>query len=60
MIARGRTLIIVSHRLTSLAGADAILVLDGGRVLDFAPHSTLLERCDSYARLWRQQTRHFA
>ena len=60
VIARGRTLIIVSHRLTSLAGADAILVLDGGRVLDFAPHSTLLERCDSYARLWRQQTRHFA
>ena len=31
-IARGRTLIIVSHRLTSLAGADAILVLESGRV----------------------------
>jgi ATP-binding cassette subfamily B protein len=60
VIARGRTLIIVSHRLTSLAGADAILVLDGGHVLDFAPHRILLERCDSYARLWRQQTRHFA
>ncbi len=60
IIARGRTLLIVSHRLTSLAGADAILVLDSGRVLDYAPHPVLLGRCDSYARLWNQQTRHFA
>ena len=59
-IARGRTLIIVSHRLTSLAGADAILVLDGGRAIDFAPHAILLQRCDTYAHLWQQQTRHFA
>ncbi|WP_211257430.1 peptidase domain-containing ABC transporter [Muricoccus aerilatus] len=59
-IARGRTLIIVSHRLTSLAGADAILVLEHGRVLDFAPHKVLLERCGAYQNLWRQQTKHFA
>lgn len=59
-IARGRTLIIVSHRLTSLAGADAILVLEHGRVLDFAPHQVLLGRCGAYQRLWRQQTKHFA
>jgi ATP-binding cassette subfamily B protein len=59
-IARGRTLIIVSHRLTSLAGADAILVLDRGRVLDLAPHRVLIERCDVYRRLWHQQTKHFA
>ena len=59
-IASGRTLIIVSHRLTSLVMADAILVLEQGRVLDFAPHATLLERCDSYRRLWHRQTRHFA
>ena len=59
-IARGRTLIIVSHRLTSLASADAILVLEQGRVLDFAPHRVLLGRCSVYERLWRQQTKHFA
>ena len=59
-IARGRTLIIVSHRLTSLAGADAILVLEHGRVLDFAPHGVLLKRCGAYQNLWRQQTKHFA
>jgi ATP-binding cassette, subfamily B, bacterial HlyB/CyaB len=57
-IARGRTLIIVSHRLTSLAQSDAILMLDHGRVLDFAPHPILVERCESYKRLWQQQTQY--
>ncbi|MDX2143149.1 MAG: peptidase domain-containing ABC transporter [Rhodospirillaceae bacterium] len=57
-IARGRTMIVVSHRLSSLVGSDAILVLDKGSVVDFAPHSVLLERCDIYRHLWDQQTRH--
>ena len=57
-IARGRTLIVVSHRLSSLVGADAILVLDQGRVMDCAPHEALLERCDVYRHLWWQQTQH--
>ena len=59
-IASGRTVIIVSHRLTSLVMADAILVLEQGRVLDFAPHAVLMERCETYRRLWHRQTRHFA
>jgi ATP-binding cassette subfamily B protein len=58
-IARGRTLVIVSHRLTSLTGADAILVLEHGQVVDFAPHRALLARCETYRRLWLQQTRSF-
>ena len=58
-IAKGRTLLIVSHRLTSLAGADAILVLEQGKVLDFAPHATLLTRCHVYQRLWLKQTKFF-
>ena len=57
-IARGRTMIIVSHRLASLVGADAILVLERGAVVDFAPHSVLIERCDIYRHLWQQQNRH--
>jgi ATP-binding cassette subfamily B protein len=56
-IARGRTMIVVSHRLSSLANADAILVLDQGAVADYAPHSVLLQRCDVYRHLWQQQTR---
>jgi ATP-binding cassette subfamily B protein len=55
-IASGRTLIIVSHRLTSLAHADAILVLEQGAVVDFAQHRVLLERCEVYKRLSSQQT----
>jgi ATP-binding cassette subfamily B protein len=57
-IARGRTMLIVSHRLSSLVTADAILVLDRGKVVDFAPHHVLVERCQIYAHLWHQQTQH--
>ena len=59
-ISHGRTLVIVSHRLTSLASADVILVLERGKVVDFAPHKMLLERCEVYQRLWHQQTKSFA
>ena len=57
-IARGRTMIIVSHRLASLVDCDLILVLDEGKVVDFAPHNLLLERCTIYRHLWTQQNRH--
>jgi ATP-binding cassette subfamily B protein len=57
-IAENRTMIVVSHRLSSLTMSDAILVLDRGKVVDFAPHETLLERCEIYAHLWHQQTQH--
>ena len=55
-IAQGRTMLIVSHRLSSLVQSDAILVLEQGRVVDFAPHSVLLDRCEIYRHLWQQQT----
>jgi ATP-binding cassette subfamily B protein len=57
-IARGHTMIIVSHRLSSLVDCDSILVMDAGKVADFGPHADLLERCDIYRMLWRQQNRH--
>jgi ATP-binding cassette subfamily B protein len=59
-IARGRTMIIVSHRLSSLVRSDLILVLDRGKVVDYAPHAVLLERCDIYRHLWDQQTAHIS
>jgi ATP-binding cassette subfamily B protein len=59
-MARGRTMLIVSHRLSTLVRADAILVLDQGQVVDFAPHAVLLERCEVYRGLWQQQTEHMA
>jgi len=57
-IARGRTMFIVSHRLSSLVDCDQILVLDRGKVMDMAPHAVLLERCAVYRQLWAQQNRH--
>ncbi len=59
-IARGRTMLIVSHRLSSLVDCDQIMVLDEGRVLDVGPHCELVERCAAYRQLWQQQNRHLA
>lgn len=57
-IAEGRTLIVISHRLSSLVNADQILVLEGGAVYDTGTHQELLERCDIYAGQWHLQHRH--
>jgi ATP-binding cassette subfamily B protein len=57
-IARGRTMIIVAHRLSSLFECDQILVMEQGKVADIAPHAVLLERCSIYRHLWAQQNRH--
>ncbi|MBF0677744.1 MAG: peptidase domain-containing ABC transporter [Devosia sp.] len=54
-IAAGRTVIIVSHRLSMLTDADAILVLDRGHLVDVGPHSQLVSRCTTYRHLWNQQ-----
>ena len=57
-IARGRTMVIVSHRLSSLVDCDQILVLEKGKVADIGTHTELLERCLVYRQLWSQQNRH--
>ncbi len=57
-IAKGRTVIIISHRLSSLVTADAIMVLERGHVYNIGRHEELLERCDIYSSLWHQQHRH--
>jgi ATP-binding cassette subfamily B protein len=57
-LAAGRTVIIVSHRLSTLTGADAIMVFDRGRIIDAGKHAELLPRCALYARLWKQQSQH--
>lgn len=52
---RGRTVIIVSHRLSAVADADHIAVLQQGRITEEGTHAALLERNDWYARQWRYQ-----
>jgi ATP-binding cassette, subfamily B, bacterial HlyB/CyaB len=57
-IAQGRTLIIISHRLSSLVPAHSIMVLERGKVADVGRHHELVNRCDIYQLLWKQQNRH--
>ena len=59
-IGAGRTVIVVSHRLSSLVNSDAILVLERGKVAAVGRHEELLETCDIYSGLWHQQNRHVA
>ena len=57
-MAKGRTVICISHRLSMLVDFDAILVLERGRFYDMGTHQELLRRCDIYKHMWYQQNRH--
>jgi len=57
-MAKGRTVLSISHRLSMLIECDAILVLERGKVYDLGTHEELLQRCDIYKHLWYQQNRH--
>lgn len=57
-IAIGRTVIMISHRLSTLVNADIILVMQQGRLSDAGRHEELLTRCQTYQHLWNQQTSH--
>lgn len=53
--ARGRTLIVIAHRVSTVADADLIAVIDDGRIVELGDHSSLLERDGLYADLFRRQ-----
>jgi ATP-binding cassette subfamily B protein len=57
-MAKGRTVLSISHRLSMLVECDAILVLERGKVYDLGTHEELLQRCDIYKHMWYQQNRH--
>lgn len=57
-IAVGRTVIMISHRLSTLVNAHAILVMQQGRLVDQGTHAELLTRSETYQHLWNQQTSH--
>jgi ATP-binding cassette, subfamily B, bacterial HlyB/CyaB len=59
-LAAGRTVIIVSHRLSMLTEASRILVMDRGRIVDVDRHDHLLSKCTIYRHLWNQQMKQIA
>ena len=52
---RGRTTLIIAHRLSTVLGADRVLVLDGGRVVQAGSHSALMDQGGLYRRLVERQ-----
>jgi ATP-binding cassette subfamily B protein len=55
---RKPTVILVSHRLSALARADRVLVLQDGGLADFGTHEELLRRCQAYQEAWSEQQEH--
>ncbi|MDD7752232.1 MAG: peptidase domain-containing ABC transporter [bacterium] len=55
MIARNRTVFIISHRLSILCRANKIVVMDKGELVETGTHRELISRNGIYAEFWRQQ-----
>ena len=53
-LTRGRTVIMIAHRLSTVAGADQILVLDQGHIVEAGTHDALCAAGGLYERMWRE------
>ena len=56
-IAKSRTVLIISHRLSIVSGADRIIVIESGEISEAGTHKELLNRPGTYREFWNQQMR---
>ncbi|MGE0750487.1 MAG: ABC transporter ATP-binding protein/permease [Variibacter sp.] len=54
-VSRGRTTLVIAHRLSTVIGADEIIVLDGGQIVERGTHQALLAQDGLYAGMWNRQ-----
>lgn len=59
-LARGKTVVMIAHRLRTVEFASQILVLDGGRIVEQGTHEQLLVAQRLYSRLWQAQEQDYA
>ena len=57
VLTRGKTVLMIAHRLTSVMNVDCILVIDKGRIVEQGNHSQLLGQQGMYARMWEEYQR---
>jgi len=54
-LCKGRTTVVVAHRLTTIMEADWILTIKAGRIVEMGTHSELVKKCGIYANMWEKQ-----
>ena len=52
---RGKTIIVIAHRLSTVKNADTIVVIDQGQVVEMGTHKELFKSGGVYSRLWNEQ-----
>ena len=58
VLAQGRTVLVIAHRLNTIKHADQIIVLDQGKVVEQGTHTALLNNQALYAQLWSHTEKH--
>ena len=54
-LSRGRTVVVIAHRLATVQDVDQILVLDGGRLVEAGTHAQLVQAGGTYQQMWEAQ-----
>lgn len=55
-LSQNHAVICISHRLANVIDADVVYAIDRGSVAGRGTHEQLLERCETYCKLWEQQS----